>query len=126
MLDIWLGDPSFSFWPVKSGAWNPLGMELNDLFGRFGIGVDSSLIMFFNSLITEFFSGMNAELRLRSLIPLIGRLPLDCSLLAVGDWLIMDCRKEVLALARLGGVESNDDLLVENCVLVEEDVTVSE
>ena len=53
-------------------------------------------------------------------------LPLDCSLLAVGDWLIMDCRKEVLALARLEGVESNDDFLVENCVLLEEDVTVSE
>ena len=84
------------------------------------------LMMFFNSLITELFSGMYAELFLRSLLPFMRRSSFDYSLLAVGDWLIMDCRKEVLALARLEGVESNDDFLVENCVLVEEDVTVSE
>ena len=126
MLDIWLGDPSFGFRPDRLGAWNPLGVELNDLFVGFGIGVGSSLIMFFNSLITEFFSGMNARLCLRSLLPLIGMLSIDCSLLAVGDLLIIDCRKEVLALARLEGVESNDDFFVENCVLVEEDVNVSE
>ena len=83
-------------------------------------------MMFFNSLITEFFSGMNAEPFLRSVFPFMGRLTLNCSLLAVGDWLIIDCRKEVLALARLEGVESNDDFLVDNCVLVEDDVNVSE
>ena len=112
------------FWPVRSGAWNPLGVELNDLFVGFGIVVGSSLMMFFNSLITEFFSGMNAEPFLGSEFQFIGRLTVDCSLLAVGDWLIIDCRKEVLALARLEGVESNEDFLVENCS-VEED-TVSE